>query len=31
MKETIQRWSQKNGTIVLAETVVSQERVITYY
>jgi YD repeat-containing protein len=31
MKETIQRWSQKNGTVVLAETVVSQERVITYY
>lgn len=31
VKETIQRWSQKNGSIVLAETVVSRERVITYY
>jgi hypothetical protein len=31
IKETIQRWSQKNGAIVLAETMVSQERVITYY
>jgi hypothetical protein len=31
IKETIQRWSQKNGSIVLGETVVSRERVITYY
>lgn len=31
VKETIQRWSHKNGSIVLAETVVSRERIITYY
>ncbi len=30
-KETVQRWSDKSGTIVLNETVVSRERVITYY
>jgi hypothetical protein len=30
-KETIQRWSDKNGTPVLSETVVSRERVITYH
>jgi hypothetical protein len=31
VKETIQRWSQKNGAIVLSETVVSREQVIAYY
>ena len=31
VKETIQRWSQKNGAVVLSETVVSRERVIAYY
>ena len=31
VKETIQRWSQKNGAVALAETVVSRERIITYY
>jgi len=30
-KETIQRWFEKNGAPVLAETVVSRERQITYY
>jgi len=30
-KETIQRWTEKNGTISLLETVVSRERQITYY
>ncbi len=31
IKETIQRWSDKNGTVALTETVVSRERTITYY
>lgn len=31
LKETIQRWTQKDGSVVLAESVVSRERVITYY
>lgn len=31
IKETIQRWSDKNGSIALTETVVSREREITYY
>jgi YD repeat-containing protein len=31
IRETIQRWSEKNGSIVPAETVVSRERIITYY
>lgn len=30
-KETVQRWSDKNGTVVMTETMVSQERTITYY
>jgi hypothetical protein len=30
-KETIQRWTEKNGTLSLLETVVSRERQITYY
>ena len=30
-KETIQRWSDKNGAPTLGETVVSRERTITYY
>ena len=30
-KETIQRWTEKHGTLVLLETVVSRERQITYY
>jgi hypothetical protein len=30
-KETIQRWSDKNGGQTLGETVVSRERTITYY
>jgi len=30
-KETIQRWTEKNGTISLLETVVSRERQIIYY
>lgn len=31
IKETVQRWSDKNGVIALTETVVSRERMITYY
>jgi hypothetical protein len=31
IKETVQRWSEKNGSIALTETVVSRERIITYY
>ena len=31
IKETVQRWSDKNGTIALTETVVSRERTIAYY
>jgi YD repeat-containing protein len=31
IKETIQRWSEKNGSTALTETVVSRERIITYY
>ena len=31
VKETIQRWSEKNGTVVLTETVMSREREIVYY
>ncbi|MEQ1656045.1 MAG: hypothetical protein ABL960_10130 [Nitrospira sp.] len=30
-KEIIQRWTEKNGTLSLLETVVSRERQITYY
>lgn len=30
-RETVQRWSDKNGTPFLSETVVSRERKITYY
>lgn len=30
-KETIQRWTERNGTFSLLETVVSRERQITYY
>ena len=30
-RETIQRWTEKNGALALAETVVSRERQITYY
>lgn len=30
-KETIQRWTEKNGALVLMETVVSRERQIAYY
>ena len=30
-KETIQRWTEKNGALSLLETVVSRERQITYY
>jgi hypothetical protein len=30
-KETIQRWSEKNGYVGLTETVISRERTITYY
>lgn len=30
-KETIQRWTEKNGTVALSETTVSRERHITYY
>ena len=29
--ETIQRWTEKNGTVSLSETMVSRERQITYY
>ncbi len=29
--ETIQRWTDKNGTVTLTETTVSRERQITYY
>lgn len=30
-KETIQRWTEKNGTLALLETVVSRKRQMTYY
>ena len=30
-KETIQRWTEKNGALALLETVVSRERQITYH
>ncbi len=30
-KETIQRWSDKNGSVALTESLVSRERTITYY
>lgn len=30
-KETIQRWTERNGTLSLLETVISRERQITYY
>jgi len=30
-KETVQRWTDKNGTVSLNETTVSRERQITYY
>jgi len=29
--ETVQRWTEKNGTVALTETTVSRERQITYY
>jgi YD repeat-containing protein len=31
VKETAQRWTDKSGSLALTETVVSRERVITYY
>lgn len=31
IKETVQRWSDKNGAVGLTETVVSRERAITYH
>jgi hypothetical protein len=31
IKETVQRWSLKNGAMTLNETLVSRERTITYY
>ncbi len=31
VKETVQRWTEKNGSTVLTETVVSRERIVTYY
>lgn len=31
VKETTQRWSDKNGSVVLSETVISRQRIITYY
>lgn len=31
VKETVQRWSEKNGSVVLTETFVSRQRTITYY
>jgi hypothetical protein len=31
IKETVQRWSDKNGTVAPIQTVVSRERIITYY
>lgn len=30
-KETVQRWTEKNGAVSLSETTVSRERQITYY
>lgn len=30
-KETVQRWTEKSGTLYLSERIVSQERQITYY
>jgi YD repeat-containing protein len=30
-KETIQRWSKRNGSVALTETLVSRDRTITYY
>jgi len=30
-KETVQRWTEKNGTVALSETTVNRERQITYY
>lgn len=30
-KETVQRWTEKNGVVSLSETTVSRERQITYY
>jgi hypothetical protein len=31
IKEMVQRWSQKYGSMILTETLVSRERTITYY
>jgi hypothetical protein len=31
IKETVQRWSDKNGSVAPVETVVNRERIITYY
>jgi hypothetical protein len=31
IKEMVQRWSEKNGSMILTETLVSRERTITYY
>src|SRR5262245_52682322 len=31
IKETTQRWTDKGGTLAIAETIVSRERVVTYY
>jgi hypothetical protein len=31
IKETVQQWTDKGGSLALAETVVSRERLLTYY
>jgi hypothetical protein len=31
VKETVQQWTEKGGSLALAETVVSRERTLTYY
>jgi YD repeat-containing protein len=31
VKETVQRWANRNGAMVQAENVISRERIITYY
>jgi len=30
-KETVQQWTDKGGSLTLADTVVSRERLLTYY
>ena len=31
IKETVQQWTDRSGSLALADTVVSRQRILTYY